>query len=108
MKIKMGYIDNNDNASFCLCRQVWAVTLVTMQPIPGDTKSSRRCRKFYLMMALIFLDFPTDKVSLSHVMQEICEYQTQLPVHGKGIEFSETELDLFWSVTTLTDFLFEI
>ena len=44
MSIKTGSIHNNHNASFYLCCQVWTVTMVTMQPISDDMKSSRRCR----------------------------------------------------------------
>ena len=47
MSIKMGSIDNNDNASFCLSRQVCLNSKIggtMMQPISNDTKSSRYCR----------------------------------------------------------------
>ena len=47
ISIKLGSIDNNENASFCLCRQVWTVALVTIQPISDDIKSSRRCRQVW-------------------------------------------------------------
>ena len=45
MLMKMGSIDRNDNASFYLCRQVWTLTLVTMQPISDNTKRSLHCRQ---------------------------------------------------------------
>ena len=45
MLITIGSIDSNDNAVFCLCCQVWTVTLVTMHLIFDDTKSSHPCRQ---------------------------------------------------------------